>query len=425
MVGWASSSGWRRLACAKYSKLNWTYVEKELALHALLGLFFQEDIADGIHNEHLTVLSNNTLLRALGSRSDFRLNGSADTSGTCRPYSLNFLALLALLIHSTLLAAVPWYKLIRRVFVLFFVLIPLLSVDSIDAGDTLNGSLIAPGGLACMPDVALNKLPATPPAHEQSKVVHAAAHDNKEAEQNGTETRAKSLVVVARAPPFWETVPQEVVVALALGALENIGNDRQPLIASGDLLEVCIDFLLRWALADLDSRCGALLLVGLLVFIDEDLASLVGVQPCRLLAVGLVHFIVRCAGLDAKEVVESDIVALGSGNLVADAEDLVICRRLSVSRRCSARRLCRGTAWPQGVWELWKQCGKHLYPAQAGIGCKYAPSLVQAAAKAAKRHTASTSSALDFMVAGVARGPGGTEKASDGNAAGLCGRELW
>lgn len=37
------------------------------------------------------------------------------------------------------------------------------------------------------------------------------------------------------------------------------------------------------------------------------------------------------------------------------------------------------------------------------IGSEYAPSLLQAAAKAAKRHTTNTRSALDFMVGGVAR----------------------
>jgi hypothetical protein len=64
--------------------------------------------------------------------------------------------------------------------------------------------------------------------------------------------------------------------------------------------------------------------VVLLVLIDEALAGLVGMEPCRLLAIGLVQLVLRCAGLDSKEVVEGDIVALSSGNLVANAEDLVV-----------------------------------------------------------------------------------------------------
>jgi hypothetical protein len=63
-------------------------------------------------------------------------------------------------------------------------------------------------------------------------------------------------------------------------------------------------------------------------------------------------------------------------------------------------RLSESAAWLQGVL---KNFGHES--GCAGIGWIYIPSLVQAAAKAAKRHTASTSSALDFMV-GVARGLG-------------------
>jgi hypothetical protein len=176
-----------------------------------------------------------------------------------------------------------------------------------------------------MADVALDKFPATPPADEEGKVVHAAAHDDEETEQDRAETRAEALVVVTRAPPLGEAIPHEMIVALALGALEHVRNDRQPLVAGGDLLEVCIDLLLRGTLADLDAGGSALLLVGLLVLVDEALAGLVGMQAGGPLAVGLVQLILRSAGLDAEEVVESDIAALCKDNFVADAEDLVIC----------------------------------------------------------------------------------------------------
>jgi hypothetical protein len=122
-----------------------------------------------------------------------------------------------------------------------------------------------------------------------------------------------------------------MIVSLALGALEDVRNHRQPLVAGGDLLEVRIDLLLGGALADLDAGGLALLLVLLLEVGDELLAGLVRMKLCRLLAVGLVQLVLRCAGLDAEKVVEGDIVALGGGNLVADAEDLVVCRPMSAS----------------------------------------------------------------------------------------------
>jgi hypothetical protein len=241
---------------------------------------------------------------------------------------LSLLALLALLINGTLFATVPWDEVLARVVLLLLLLVPLLGVHgsrSVNTGDALDGGLVTPRGLACVADVALNKLPATPPADEKSKVVHPAAHDNEETEEDRAETRAEALVVVTRAPPLGEAIPHEMVVALALGTLEHVRDDRQPLVASGDLLEVCIDLLLRGALADLDTGRGALLLVGLLVLIDEALAGLVGVETGGLLAVSLVQLVLRCAGLDAEEVVESDIAALCKDNFVADAEDLVIC----------------------------------------------------------------------------------------------------
>jgi hypothetical protein len=80
--------------------------------------------------------------------------------------------------------------------------------------------------------------------------------------------------------------------------------------------------------------------VVLLVLIDEALAGLVGVKPRRLLAVGLVQLVLRCAGLDSKEVVEGDIVALGGSNLVTDAEDLVVC--LDVSKAAALAQCVHG-----------------------------------------------------------------------------------
>lgn len=180
-----------------------------------------------------------------------------------------------------------------------------------------------------MADVALDKLSATSPAHEQGKVMHASSKDNQEAKQDGAETGTESLVVVAAASPCREAIAQEVVVSLAFGALEDVGHDGEALVAGGDLLDVCVDFLLGGSLAHFDAGRCALLLVRLLVLVDEALTGLVGMESCRLLAVGLVQLVLRRAGLDAEEVVEGDVATLGSGDLVADAEDLVVWRRVS------------------------------------------------------------------------------------------------
>jgi hypothetical protein len=87
-----------------------TYIEQKFTLDAIFGLFFQEDVTDGVYDEHLAVLGNNALLRSLGTRGDFSLDGGADASDTRGPCTLGLLALLALLVHGTLFAAVPWHE---------------------------------------------------------------------------------------------------------------------------------------------------------------------------------------------------------------------------------------------------------------------------------------------------------------------------
>lgn len=115
-----------------------------------------------------------------------------------------------------------------------------------------------------------------------------------------------------------------MVITLALSPLENVGDNREPLVLGGDLLQVRIDFLLGRALADLDAGRVALLLVLLSVVGNEGLAGLVGVHLARLLAVGLSYLVLRRAGLNAEQVVEGDILAFGLCNLVAEPEDFVV-----------------------------------------------------------------------------------------------------
>ena len=129
-------------------------------------------------------------------------------------------------------------------------------------------------------------------------------------EYDGAKTRTEALIIVARASPCREAIPQEVIVSLALWSFEHLNNDREPLVASSSLLQVGIDFLLGRRLGDLDTGRLAFLIVVLAIVGNEDLAGLVGVQFARLFAVGFGQFVLRCAGLDTKEVVEGDVLFL-------------------------------------------------------------------------------------------------------------------
>ncbi len=85
-----------------------------------------------------------------------------------------------------------------------------------------------------------------------------------------------------------------------------------------------INLPLGGLLADFDAGRLALVLVLLCIVGQEVLASFVGVLFSGFFAVGLVQFVLGSAGLDAKEIVEGNIGALGFGYLVAEAENLVV-----------------------------------------------------------------------------------------------------
>jgi hypothetical protein len=297
-----------------------TYIEQEFLLLAILSLLLEEDVTSGIDNQHFAVLSDDALLRSLGAGSDFRVDGRAYARATSLLCGHRLLVLAIVLVHSTLLSAV------HRCHLLLLTLIPLLGVDgggcvSIDTGDALQTALVAPRCAARMPDVPLGELAAAFPAHNEGEVVEAASHDHEETQDDRTKARAETLVVVSSASPLGEPVPQEVVISLAFGALQDIGNDGEPLVGFGGIFDKSVDFLLR-------GRLGNLLAL-LLVLEDalglEALARLVGMHLARLFAVRLVQLVLRCRGLDAEQVVESDVGAVVGDDLIADAEDLVVC----------------------------------------------------------------------------------------------------
>lgn len=303
-----------------------TYVEKELLLLAFFSLFLEEDIARRIDNENLAVFSDNALLGTLRARGQRCFDRRRDTRLARLLRDNSLLVLAVLLLHGALLTTVHRGHLLSS----FVRIIPLFSVDRrrggdrVDAGNALDASVVTPSSPAGMPNIALDKLPATLVGHEQSEVVHATTHDDEHANHHGAKSRAVTLVVVARAPPLGKAVLQEVVVTLTVLTLQNIGNHGQPLVRSRGLLHVSINLPLRCLLDDL----LALLLVLQDALGLETLAGFVGMQLARLLTVGLGQLILRGRGLHAEQIVESDIFAAVQSDFIAQAEYLVVCSRV-------------------------------------------------------------------------------------------------
>jgi hypothetical protein len=96
--------------------------------------------------------------------------------------------------------------------------------------------------------------------------------------------------------------------------------------------------------------------------------------------------VLGCAGLDTEKVVEGDIGAVGFGDFVTDTEDFVVCRALSASSSQLELELGK-CMWGRRI------CGRKHTIADGMQKRKYAPSLVQAAAKAAKMHKTNASNA--------------------------------
>jgi hypothetical protein len=309
------------------------YVDKILALCSIWLLDLQEDVADRVNDQDFAVLRNDTLLGSYGAGDDLGFNWTTDTISASLFHGLNLLWLAGILLHGAPLTAVPGDLLIRSVLggIVFRLRGRNRGRSCVHSRDTLETALVTKSSLARHPNVPLPKLLAASPRHEESEVVEASTHYDEQADHDGTKARTEALVVVPRASPCWETVPQEVVVALALGALQHGRNNGKPLVGGGDLLHMRFDLLVGRLLADLDAGTCALLVVVFRIVGDEDLAGLVGVKLARPLAVGFGQLLLRRAGLDAEEIVERDIVALGFGNFIADAEDFVVCNKLSAS----------------------------------------------------------------------------------------------
>jgi hypothetical protein len=179
-----------------------------------------------------------------------------------------------------------------------------------------------------MSDVTFDEFTAAPPAHDQSEVVHTSSHYDEYTKEHRAETRTEALIVVSSTPPLGEAVLQEVIVPLPLRTFQDGSNDSQSLVGCCDFLQVRINLLLRGLLVDTHARLAALWLVFVLESIagDELLAGLVRVEVAGLLAIGLVQVVLRRRGLEVEEIVEGNVVAVVSDDLIAELEDLMVCK---------------------------------------------------------------------------------------------------
>lgn len=255
---------------------------------ALLILFLKIDITQGVDNKDLAILSNNPLALSRGTLGRIAGLRLALCLAALPARGAALFALLLRLLHASLL---PVHGLRRAILV--------RSrrgcrrrrgwhLGSRDARATpcrLTGEL----------DVALHKLGLTLPAHVEDDVVHAATAQQEHTNHDCSEARSVPVVVVIRALPQGEAIPQKVIIAIPLRPLQDVHNQRQARLRLARLL----DGLVEGALGGL-LRIGALgLAVGL-----ELLLDLVRVQGARLGAVGLGDVVDGGGWRDAENVVE-------------------------------------------------------------------------------------------------------------------------
>jgi len=130
-----------------------------------------------------------------------------------------------------------------------------------------------------------------------------AAEHEEETDEHGAQPGAEPRVVVARAFPLGEAVLEEVVVALAGRAAEDVGDGVEAGGALMRLLDLGGDLALRRALGDMDAGfrgLGSALVPGGVG--DEGALDFVRVEEPRFLAVGLVDVVQVRIGLNPQEV---------------------------------------------------------------------------------------------------------------------------
>ncbi len=316
-----------------------THIKQVLGRVALLVLLLEVHIAQGVNNQDLAILRNDALLgagrpaalrrRRLGC-GRARDRGRATAAASLAPTTRRVLVLLGIALLQPAHLAVHG----NRPALLVLILLRRRGGRrsrglGIDAGH-VDAEVLAPGGVARKLDVALDKLALALPAHVQREVVGAAAGNEEDAEHGGTETGPVAVVVVLGALPRGEAVGQEVVVAVAAGPAQDVGDDGEAGLALRGALDGGLDLGRGGLFGHADARLGllvlGLVLLGLCALGGELLADLVGMELARLLLVRLVDVIVARAAGDAEELVEGDVGALVGDQLIADAEDFAVCR---------------------------------------------------------------------------------------------------
>jgi hypothetical protein len=148
--------------------------------------------------------------------------------------------------------------------------------------------------------------------------------DNKEqANHDGTQAGSVAVVVVVGALPQREAIGEEMIISVALGSAQDVGDQRQTGLSLTGLLNGGLDLSRS---GRLDGSTSLLVLAGLGAHL---LLDLVGVQRARLLAVGLGDVVERGRRGDAEDVVKGrGGIGLEARDFIANAKDFAICRIL-------------------------------------------------------------------------------------------------
>lgn len=313
-----------------------TYVEEIFVGLAFCRLFLKIHVADRVDDQDLAILSDGALLCANRAACQLGFDRRADTLvlgllsksrvvALCGAVAATVLLLLPF--HRTLLLPVPLHAL--------FVVGSLRArsggagLAATKTGDVCNAGVLTPCGASGVLDEALDIFAVVAVAHVERDIVDEAAEEEEQTDDDRAETWAETRVVVASASPCREAIVQEVIVALPLGTTQDVDDQAQTLEAGRSLLGELVDLALGGLLVLV--HMGGGLCVGLgvrrlgrTVGREPIAAGLVGVQRARELAVGLCDLVVVGTRLDAGEVVESDIGALGGLHLVLQTEDLMV-----------------------------------------------------------------------------------------------------
>ncbi len=180
-------------------------------------------------------------------------------------------------------------------------------------------------------DIALDEFALPLPAQQQDEIVRSTTAKEEDADEHGAQARAIPAVVVLSAFPGRKPIAQEVVVAVAAGSAQDVGDDGQARLSLSCPLDRSLDLGGRRRLGDLDGGFPSFLLLflGLLLLRlgslgRELLLDLVRVQRPRALLVCLVDVLEARRRRGTEEFVEGDIGSFVGNELVADAEDLAV-----------------------------------------------------------------------------------------------------